>query len=57
MISVIMVHLLTVMVHLLSWQRYSGLQATAKYYVSLSYCVDRAMDRATVSATYAIDCL
>ena len=28
---------------------------TAKYYISLSYCVDRAMDRATVSATYALD--
>ena len=29
---------------------------TAKYYVSLSYCDDRAMDRATVSATYALEC-
>ena len=27
---------------------------TAKYYVSLAYYVDRAMDRAAVSATYAL---
>ena len=29
---------------------------TAKYYVSLSYYVDRAMHCATVSATYALEC-